>query len=126
MAESDYAGKDVRGKIVLSDGVLSVVQALAVEKFGAAGIVSDMPNQTTAWSGLDTSIVPLGGIWMARCPRASLSWFRAAPPRTFARQMAAGHTVLLSAHVRAEVVPGHWTVVTGIIRGTDPSAGEIV
>src|SRR5580698_7366600 len=31
MADSDYAGKEVRGKIVLADGVLSGVQRLAVE-----------------------------------------------------------------------------------------------
>lgn len=49
--ESDYAGKDVRGKFVPADGALSAVQRLAVSKYGAAGIVSDMPNQTTAWSG---------------------------------------------------------------------------
>ena len=59
-AEADYAGKDVRGKIVLADGVLSGVQRLAVLKFGAAGIVSDMPNQSTAWSGLDSSVVRWG------------------------------------------------------------------
>ena len=57
---SDYAGKDVRGKIVLADGVLARVQALAVAKYGAAGIVSDMPNQTTAWSGLDRTDCALG------------------------------------------------------------------
>src|SRR5271156_470810 len=37
--ESDYAGKDVGGRIVLADGVLSQVQALAVMQHGAAGIV---------------------------------------------------------------------------------------
>ena len=58
--ESDYGGKDVRGKIVLADGVLARVQALAVAKYGAAGIVSDMPNQTTAWSGLDRTVVRWG------------------------------------------------------------------
>ena len=51
--EDDYRNKDVRGKIVLADGVLARVQALAIIEHGAAGIVSDMPNQTTAWSGLD-------------------------------------------------------------------------
>src|ERR1700692_1279879 len=54
-SEADYAGKEVRGKIVLADGVLARVQELAISKHGAAGIVSDMPNQTTAWSGLDTT-----------------------------------------------------------------------
>ncbi len=123
-SESDYAGKDVRGKIVLADGVLSMVQRLAVAKFGAAGIVSDMPNQSTAWSGLDTGIVrwghldgflPQGFAFMVS--RATASDLRA--------QIAAG-PVRLGAHVKAEVGPGHWTVVTGIIPGTDAGAGEIV
>src|SRR6266404_4300607 len=59
-SESDYSGKEVRGKIVLADGVLARVQDLAVGKHGAAGIVSDMPNQTTAWSGLDPTLVRWG------------------------------------------------------------------
>jgi hypothetical protein len=58
--ESDYVGKDVRGKIVLADGVLARVQALAIGKYGAVGIVSDMPNQTTAWAGLDRTIIRWG------------------------------------------------------------------
>src|SRR5712671_4049411 len=59
-SEADYAGKEVRGKIVLADGVLTRVQQLAIGQHGAAGIVSDMPNQTTAWSGLDTTLVRWG------------------------------------------------------------------
>ena len=55
-----YQGKDVRGKIVLADGPLAVVHRLAVEERGAAGIVSDFPNQRTAWSGLDPDLVRWG------------------------------------------------------------------
>ena len=58
-------------------------------------------------------------------PQGLPSWCHA-PRRRFARQMAAGHPVRLGAHVKAEVGAGHWTVVTGIIPGTDASAGEIV
>jgi aminopeptidase YwaD len=59
-SEADYKGKDVRGKIVLADGVLAWVQQLAIAEHGAAGIVSDMPNQTTAWSGLDKTAIRWG------------------------------------------------------------------
>ena len=45
---------------VLADGVLAAVQRMAAMEHGAAGIVSDMPNQTTAWSGLDTTVVRWG------------------------------------------------------------------
>jgi len=40
VSESDYSGKDVKGKIVLAGSQADAVQAMAVAKFGAAGIVS--------------------------------------------------------------------------------------
>jgi aminopeptidase YwaD len=124
-SESDYAGKDVRGKIVLADGVLSMVQRFAVAKFGAAGIVSDMSNQSTAWSGLDTGIVRWGHL-DGSLPQGFAFMVSRATAADLRAQIGAGHPVLLGAHVKAEVGAGHWTVVTGIIPGTDAAAGEIV
>ena len=63
--EADYKDRDVRGKIVLADGVLARVQELAIIQHGAAGIVSDMPNQTTAWSGLDKTVIRWGHLTRA-------------------------------------------------------------
>ena len=122
--EADYAGKDVSGKIVLADGVLSGVQELAVMKFGAAGIVSDMPNQATAWSGLDASLVRWGHL-NARLPKGFAFMVSRATAMALRTQLAAGG-ITLDAHVKAEVLPGHWTVVTATIPGLDPKAGEIV
>jgi aminopeptidase YwaD len=124
-SDSDYAGKDVRGKIVLADGVLSSVQRLAVAKYGAAGIVSDMPNQTTAWSGLDTGIVRWGHL-DGTLPQGFAFMVSRATASELRAQIAGGHRVLLGAHVKAEVGAGHWTVVTGTIPGTESGAGEIV
>jgi len=43
--EIDYQGKDVKGKIVLTSGDLELVKALAVDKHGAIGIITDrMPE----------------------------------------------------------------------------------
>ena len=123
--ESDYAGKDVRGKIVLADGVLSEVQALAVMKKGAAGIVSDMPNQSTAWSGLDPTLIRWGHL-DARQPRGFAFMVSKAEATALRAQLSAGKAVHLSAHIKAEVVPGQWSVVTATIPGTDPRSGEIV
>ena len=50
-AESDYGGKDVRGNILLAAAQPGAVQELAVEKFGAAGIISYALNQPQAWRG---------------------------------------------------------------------------
>src|SRR5437773_715079 len=43
--EHDYAGKDVKGKIVVASAQPGAVQDLAVEKYGAVGIVSYAQNQ---------------------------------------------------------------------------------
>jgi len=43
--ESDYKGKDVKGKIVLTSGDLELVKALAVDRHDAIGIITDrMPE----------------------------------------------------------------------------------
>ena len=59
-SERDYAGKDVRGKIVLAAAQPGPVARLAVETFGAAGIVSYAQNQRTAWWGENENLVRWG------------------------------------------------------------------
>ena len=122
---ADYVGKDVRGKIVLADGSLAAVQLLAVMEHGAAGIVSDMPNQTTAWSGLDTTVVRWGHL-DAQQPNGFAFMISRGTATALRAQLKQGQPVMISAHVKAEVGPGHWTVVTATIEGTDPQAGEVV
>jgi aminopeptidase YwaD len=123
--EADYSGKDVRGKIVLADGVLARVQELAVTQHGAAGIVSDMPNQTTAWSGLDTTVVRWGHL-DARQPSGFAFMVSRQTAEALRSRLRGGKPVILNAHVKATVGPGHWTVVTATIPGSDSAAGEIV
>jgi aminopeptidase YwaD len=126
-SEADYSGKnkDVRGKIVLADGVLARVQELAIAQHGAAGIVSDMPNQNTAWSGLDTTVVRWGHL-DARQPSGFAFMVSRQTAEALRSRLRSGERVVLNAHVKATVGPGHWTVVTATIPGTDPAAGEIV
>jgi aminopeptidase YwaD len=126
-SEADYSGKnkDVRGKIVLADGVLARVQELAIAQHGAVGIVSDMPNQTTAWSGLDTTVIRWGHL-NARQPSGFAFMASRQTAEALRSRLRSGEHVVLSAHVKATVGPGHWTVVTATIPGTDPAAGEIV
>jgi len=58
--EADYAGKNVKGKIVLTGAQPGAVQDLAVGKFGAAGVVSYAQNQKTAWWGEDENLIRWG------------------------------------------------------------------
>jgi aminopeptidase YwaD len=126
--EADYKDKDVRGKIVLADGVLSRVQELAVAEHGAAGIVSDMPNQTTAWSGLDKTVIRWGHL-EARQPTGFAFMVSKQTAEALRARLQAG-PIVLNAHVKATVGPSHWTVVTATIPGTDaaanPNAAEII
>jgi len=123
--DGDYTGKDVRGKIVLADGVLARVQALAVGKYGAAGIISDMPNQTTAWSGVDRTLVRWGHL-DARQPAGFAFMVSRNAAEAFRIRLRAGENIILSAKVRATVGPGHWTVVSATIPGADAKSGEVV
>jgi aminopeptidase YwaD len=125
--EGDYRdkNKDVRGKIVLADGVLARVQALAITEHGAAGIVSDMPNQTTAWSGLDPTLVRWGHL-DARQPSGFAFMVSRETAQSLRKRLQAGDPITLKAEVKATVGPGHWTVVTATIPGSDSAAGEIV
>ena len=107
------------GKIVLADGVLARVQALAVAKYGAAGIVSDMPNQTTAWSGLDRTLVRWGHL-EARQPAGFAFMVSRDTAESLRTRLRAGEQIVLHAKVKAEVGPGHWTVVSGVIPGHRP------
>jgi aminopeptidase YwaD len=127
-SEADYQGKDVRGKIVLADGVLARVQELAVAEHGAAGIVSDMPNQTTAWSGLDKTVIRWGHL-DARQPAGFAFMVSKQTAESLRSRLQAG-PIVLNAHVKATVGPGHWTVVTATIPGSDTESssggGEII
>lgn len=120
-----YQGKDVRGKLVLADGPLAVVHRLAVEERGAAGIVSDFPNQRTAWSGKDPDLVRWGHL--SPYQTANRFAFMISPRTAGAlRAKLARGAVRLAAHVRAALVPASFDVVSATIAGTDAAAGEIV
>ncbi len=123
--EADYSVKDVRGKIVLADGVLARVQEVAVAQHGAAGIVSDMPNQMTAWFGLDPTLIRWGHL-NARQSFGFAFMVSRQTAESLRARMRSGEHIIQNAHVKAAVGPGHWTVVTATIPGADPAAGEIV
>jgi len=103
---ADYSGKDVRGKIVLADGVLAQVQELAITQHGAVGIVSDMPNQTTAWSGLDTTVVRWGHL-DARQPSGFAFMVSRQTAEALRMRLQSGEPIVLNAHVKATIGPGH-------------------
>jgi aminopeptidase YwaD len=123
-SEGDYAGKDVRGKLVLAAAQPGEVERLAIERFGAAGIISYAQNQPTAWSGEDENLIRWGHL--ESFPKAPAFAFMVSLKRAreFRRRLAKGETIRLHATVRAGRHPGFYDVVTGTIPGADPRLRE--
>src|SRR5947209_6429935 len=119
-AEGDYTGKDVRGKIVLAAAQPGAVQELAVDKFGAAGIISYALNQPQAWRGEDENLIRWGHL--QSFPKTKTFAFMASlkTARALRERLAHGEQVRVHAVVRAGQHPGNYEIVTGIIPGNDP------
>ncbi|HYG49075.1 MAG TPA: M28 family peptidase [Allosphingosinicella sp.] len=115
---ADYAGKQVRGKLVLVSGQPEAAAKLAVTERGAAGIVSWAQNQRSAWWGEDESLIRWGHLSTWEDPTFA---FMVSPARARAWQarLARGETVRLRAEVKAGRTPGAYLIPTAVIPGRD-------
>ena len=124
--EADYAGKDVKGKIVLGSGSLGALFTGASQRgavgalgTGSPGVSGNAPGATLDQIG-----------WASISPAADREGFGFA---LSLRQFLAlrnlldrGQKVVMRAHVRARTYPGKMNVVSASIPGTDPAAGELI
>jgi aminopeptidase YwaD len=117
---ADYAGKQVRGKLVLVSGQPEAAAKLAVTERGAAGIISWAQNQRSAWWGEDESLIRWGHLSTWEDPTFA---FMVSPARARAWQarLAKGETVRLRAEVKAGRTPGAYLIPTAVIPGRDRS-----
>jgi aminopeptidase YwaD len=118
--ESDYAGKDVKGKIVLVSAQPGAVQDLAVGKFGAAGIVSYAQNQKTAWWGENQDAIRWGHLETFSKNKTFAFMVSLKTARGFKERLANGERITLHAVVKAGQHAGNYEVVTATIPGVDP------
>ncbi|HYL64021.1 MAG TPA: M28 family metallopeptidase [Candidatus Methylomirabilis sp.] len=117
--ESDYAGKDVKGKIVLVGAQPGAAQELAVGKFGAAGIVSYAQNQKTAWWGEDENLIRWGHLETFSPNKTFAFMVSLKTAREFRQRRARGEKITLHGVVKAGQHPGNYEVVTATIPGAD-------
>jgi hypothetical protein len=117
-SDRDYAGKDVRGKLVMTSSQPEDVAKLAITKYGAAGIVSSAQNQKQAWWGEDESLIRWGHLDTWKDPTFA---FMVSPARAHSWQepLAKGETVRLRAIVKAGRSPGQYLIPTAVIPGRD-------
>jgi len=124
--ESDYASKNVKGKIVLVSAQPGAVQDLAVGKFGAVGIVSYAQNQKTAWSGENLDAIRWGHLETFSVNKTfafMVSLRRAQAMRDWLGQ-GKDHMIRLHAVVKAGQHAGSYEVVTATIPGADAKLKE--
>jgi aminopeptidase YwaD len=118
--EQDYAGKQVRGQLVLTSSQPEAVAPLAVDRFGAAGIISYAQNQPTAWSREDETLVRWGHL-DSFSPRRTFGFMLSLKQaRSFQARLSAGETVRLQATVKAQRHAGEYEIVSATIAGSDP------
>jgi len=118
--ESDYAGKNVKGQIVVVAAQPGAVQEIAIGKFGAAGIISYAQNQKTAWSGEDENLIRWGHLETFSRNKTFAFMFSLKTARAYQARLAAGEKIQLHAVVKAGQHPGFTELVTATIPGADP------
>jgi hypothetical protein len=118
--ESDYSGKDVRGKLVLVGAQPGAVQHLAIGVHGAAGIVSYAQNQRSAWSGEDENLVRWGHLESFGGDKTFAFMVSLKTARAFRERLARDGQIHMHAVVKAGQHPGVLSVVTASIPGADP------
>jgi aminopeptidase YwaD len=122
--ESDYAGKDVKGKIVLVSASPGAAQELAVGKFGAVGLVSYQQNQKTAWSGEDENLIRWGHLETFTANKTFAFMVSLKTARGMREWLARGEKIRLHAVVKAGQHAGNYEVVTAVIPGADAKLKE--
>jgi hypothetical protein len=122
--ESDYAGKEVKGKIVLASAQPGAVQDLAVGKFGAAGMVSYAQNQKTAWWGEDENLIRWGHLETFSANKTFAFMVSLKTARAMKERLSRGEKIRLHAVVKAGQHAGNYEVVTATIPGADARLKE--
>jgi hypothetical protein len=119
--ESDYVGKDVKGKVVLVGASPGAAQELAVGKFGAAGLVSYAQNQKNAWWGEDENLIRWGHLETFSEHKTFAFMVSLKTARAMRERLARGEHIALHAMVKAGQHAGNYEVVTATIPGSDPN-----
>jgi aminopeptidase YwaD len=122
--DNDYAGKDVKRKIVLTGAQPGAVQDLAVGKFGAAGIVSYAQNQKTAWWGEDENLIRWGHLETFSANKTFAFMVSLKTARGLRDRLTHGETIRLHALVKAGQHVSNYEVVTATIPGSDATLKE--
>jgi len=121
--DSFYEGKDLKGKIALVNGYPGSAQALAVDKYGAVGLIGygsshpEFDPDEVGWSGIRTGEKnkPTFGFMVSTRRGNELR-----------DQLERGMKIEVRAVVKAQMVPYKEQMVEALIKGTDLAEEELV
>jgi hypothetical protein len=117
--DSDYVGKELRGRFVLTSSQPEVVVERAVGKAGAAGIVSYAANQRSAWWKQDDRLVRWGHLDSFPKTKSFAFMISLAEARRLQERIASGEEILLHGTVDASHERGFYRFATARINGAD-------
>ena len=126
VGESSYAGKDVRGKIVLATEYTGSVMREAVVKRGALGVVTWYPPEVRPGY---PNMVRYTAIWPAWEERESMGFgFNVSKQQGWAlkKMLDAGREVKLKAHVDAQYYDSRAEILTAAFPGTEEPEQEVM
>lgn len=124
-SDADYAGKNVRGKLVLTSSQPESVVERAVGELGAAGIISYAPNQRSAWWKEDDRLVRWGHLDSFPKTKSFGFMISLGEARKLQQRLERGEEIVLHAEVDASHQNGEYGFATAAIRGTDKAGEEI-
>jgi aminopeptidase YwaD len=125
MQDSEFEGKDIKGKLVLTSSQPGAVVDRAVGEHGAAGIISYAPNQKSAWWKEDDRLIRWGH--MGSFPETKSFGFMISlgEARALQQRLLSGETIFFHARVDARHERGKYGFATAAIVGTEKSGEDI-
>jgi aminopeptidase YwaD len=121
--ESDYEGKDIQGKIVLVNGMPEVARRLAVEKFGALGLVGCASSHPEH----DPDQVGWSSIRVSGTEKPTFAFMVSARIKNELRDaLEQGSKIEVRAFCKTQQVPYKDQMVTALLPGLDFPEEELV
>jgi aminopeptidase YwaD len=118
-SDEDYAGKAIKGTLVLTSSQPDAVVERAVGELGALGIVSYAPNQKTAWWKEDDRLVRWGHMGTFAKTKGFGFMISLGVARQLQQRLDAGEDILFDAEVRGSQKPGKYSLVSAVIPGAN-------
>ncbi len=117
--DSDYTGKELQGRFVLTSSQPEDIVERAVGQAGAAGIISFAPNQRSAWWRQDDRLVRWGHLGSFPRTKSFAFMISLSEARRLQERMAAGEEIQLQGKVDAVHKRGFYRFATARIDGAD-------